>query len=60
MLDIRAIIQSIGRGIDRINTEDVTPEELVKTLEVIGGLSKAAAEQIRKDLAERSFNQEVF
>jgi|LakMenEpi03Aug12_release.lakeMendotaPanAssembly.Ray.scaffolds.fasta_scaffold2340722_2 hypothetical protein len=60
MLDIRAIIQSIGRGIDRINTEDITPEELVKTLEVIGGLSKAAAEQIRKDLAERSFNQEVF
>ena len=60
MLDIRAIIQSIGRGIDRINTEDVTPEELVKTLEVIGGLSKAAAEQIRKVLAERSFNQEVF
>ena len=60
MLDIRAIIQSIGRGIDRINTEDITPEELVKILEVIGGLSKAAAEQIRKDLAERSFNQEVF
>jgi hypothetical protein len=60
MLDIRAIIQSIGRGIDRINTEDITPEELVKTLEVIGGLSKAAAEQVRKDLAERSFNQEVF
>ncbi len=59
MLDIRTIIQSIGRGIDRINTEDITPEEMAKTLEVIGGLSKAAAEQIRKDLVERSFNQEV-
>lgn len=60
MLDIRAIIQSIGRGIDRVNTEDITPEELIKTLEVISGLSRAAAEQVRKDLAERSLNQEVF
>lgn len=60
MIDVRAIIQSIGRGIDRINTEDVTPEELIKTLEVISGLSKSAAEQIRKDIDQRKLNQEVI
>jgi len=58
MLDIRAIIQSIGRGVDRINTEDITPEELIKTLEVISALSRTAAEQLTRELSQRKLEQE--
>ncbi len=59
MLDVRAIIQSIGRGVDRVNTEDITPEELIKTLEVISVLSRTAAEQLTRELSQRKLEQEL-